>query len=66
MDERVIKLPTVMQLTGMSRSLTYQKIREGVFPAPIKLVEGGRAVGWLASDVANYIEQRAALRGGVK
>jgi prophage regulatory protein len=56
----IIRLPQVLQRTGLSRSTIYTLIKDGHFKAPISL--GRRAVGWLASDVDEFIESRAASR----
>ena len=42
--------------TGLSRSTIYQYIKDGFFPKPIPL--GPRAVGWLESDVSDWIAAR--------
>ena len=42
--------------TGLSRSTIYQYIKDGAFPKPIPL--GPRAVGWLESDVGDWIAAR--------
>ena len=42
--------------TGLSRSTIYQYIKDGVFPKPVPL--GPRAVGWLESDVSDWIAAR--------
>ena len=54
----IFRLPRVKSYTGLSRSAIYQRIAEGTFPRQINL--GGRAVGWLESDVQNWIKQRVA------
>ena len=33
MVSRIIRLPSVLELTGLSRSTIYQKIADGTFPA---------------------------------
>ena len=58
MTRRLIRLPEVRGLTGLSKSSIYASIAEGTFPAQIPL--GGRAVGWYEDDVDNWIEQRGA------
>lgn len=58
MDDTILRLPTVKGRTGLSRSTIYLHIQEGLFPAPIKL--GARAVGWLESDVNDWISARVA------
>jgi len=52
--QTILRLPQVKQLTGLSRSTIYARIKAGQFKAPISL--GARAVGWLASDVDAFIE----------
>lgn len=52
----IIRLPQVKQRTGLSRSTIYSLIRGGQFNAPISL--GARAVGWLDSDVDDFIAER--------
>ena len=49
--------------TGLSRSTIYQYIQDGAFPKPVPL--GPRAVGWLESDVSEWIAGRVKIaRGG--
>ena len=50
------RLPDVMSRTGLSRSTIYDLIGDGKFPAQIKL--GPRAVGWVANEIADWIEER--------
>lgn len=56
MSERILRLPAVKEKTGYSRSSIYLKISQGLFPKPISL--GERAVGWLESEIIDWIEQR--------
>ena len=51
----VLRLPDVKAATGLSRSSIYKRISEDSFPKSINL--GGRCVGWLQSDVENWIKQ---------
>ena len=53
---RILRLPQVQAQVGLSRSTIYLQVQEGTFPAPIKL--GARAVGWLESDVHNWLTNR--------
>lgn len=55
-NNSILRLNEVIKLTGLSRSTIYAYIERGEFPAPIKL--GLRAVGWLASDIQNWIQER--------
>lgn len=52
----LIKLPQVIKLTALSRSSLYSYIKNGEFPAPIKI--GKRAVAWPEARVADWINQR--------
>ena len=58
MAYNILRLPQVKDQTGLSRSAIYQRIADGIFPRQIDL--GGRAVGWLESDIQNWIKQRVA------
>jgi len=54
----VLRLPDVISKTGLSRSAIYARIAEGQFPKQFNL--GGRAVGWLSSDISLWLRQRLA------
>ncbi len=58
MSYTILRLPQVKNQTGLSRSAIYQRIAENKFPKQIAL--GGRAVGWLETDIQNWIKQRLA------
>jgi prophage regulatory protein len=45
---------------GISRATLYRLVKKGLLPPPVKL--GGRAVGWLSTDVTEFIEARAQER----
>jgi len=55
-SKRVMRLPEVINRTGLSRSSIYLRLRQGSFPEKINL--GGRAVGWLDSEIDNWIQER--------
>jgi prophage regulatory protein len=61
-DYRLLRLPQVKTLTGLSKSSIYARIAEGTFPKQIPL--GPRLVVWVESDIQNWIaEQVSASRG---
>ena len=64
MSHKILKLPTVKELTALSRSTIYLRISKGEFPASISL--GGRAVGWLEEDINQWIERRIEESRGAK
>lgn len=53
----ILRLPSVLHVTALSRSTIYAMIAEGDFPKPLKL--GKRAVGWREADVAAWLDERA-------
>lgn len=55
--ERTIREPECRQITGLCRSTRYMMEKEGTFPARRKL--GGRAVGWLLSEVTAWQHSRS-------
>ena len=55
----ILRRHQVQQRTGLSRSTLYQYIKDGVFPASLQL--GPRAVGWLESDISDWITARVKL-----
>lgn len=61
---KVIRLNQVIDSTGLGRSTIYKYITEGKFPAPIKLSE--RCVGWLESEVQQWIKNRIEVRDSTK
>ena len=56
MSYKVLRLPEVIEITGLGRSTIYAKVSRGNFPSPIKL--GERAVGWIDSDVYEWISAK--------
>lgn len=58
-EPTILRRRQVQQRTGLSRSTLYQYIKDGVFPASIQL--GPRAVGWLESDVSDWISARVKI-----
>ena len=56
MEQMILRLPKVKAITGLSRSTIYLRMSEGTFPQHISL--GSRAVGWLRSEVAEWMDQR--------
>ena len=55
-DVILLRLPEVKAMTGLSKSSLYALIREGTFPAPVRL--GPRAVAWVKSEVRQWAVER--------
>ena len=47
-----LRLPEVLERTGLSRSTIYVRLDHGRFPRPVPL--GGHAVGWIESEVDEW------------
>ena len=56
MMHNIMTLPAVMARTGLSRSTIYLRISKGCFPRSISL--GGRAVGWIDTEVNEWVAQQ--------
>ena len=59
---QVYKTAAVSRITGKCRSSIYQGIKNGTFPAPIKL--GARSIGWLSTDIDAWINSRVEATSG--
>jgi prophage regulatory protein len=57
---KLLKLNTVIAVTGVSRSHIYALAQKGQFPKPVKLTE--RSSAWVASEVEEWIESRIQAR----
>ncbi|MFN7040873.1 MAG: helix-turn-helix transcriptional regulator [Acidovorax temperans] len=55
-DDRLIRLPEVLRLTGMCRSALYNQMALGQFPRSIKI--GPRAASWSLNEVRRWIGSR--------
>jgi predicted DNA-binding transcriptional regulator AlpA len=51
-EERMIRLPEVLSMTGESRTQCYENIKTGLHPAPRK---DGRASLWVLSEMRAYV-----------
>ena len=57
MRNRILRLPEVLDRTGLKRSTLFRRRRVGEFPQPLKL--GGprsRAVGWFENDIDAWMD----------
>jgi prophage regulatory protein len=53
---QVLRLPQVIQITGLCRSLIYQLEADDRFPRRIRI--GSRAVGWLHDEIQQWLTDR--------
>jgi prophage regulatory protein len=59
-SNRMLRLKTVLDRTGLSRSTLYRKINEGTFPRQIPISING--AGWHESEVSRWIANPPAYR----
>lgn len=58
--DRIIRLRTVLDRTGLSRSTVYRKIAEGTFPSQVRISMHG--AGWRESAINRWIEDPVGWR----
>ncbi len=56
----VLRRREVQARTGLSRSSIYLRMAQGTFPRAIPL--GPRAVGWVETEVDDWLDERVAER----
>lgn len=55
---RILRVRQVCEKTGLSRSTVYELVAEGVMPPPVRV--GHRTVGWVESEVDEFLRLRIA------
>ena len=60
----LLRLPAVLERTGMSRTRLYASLAKGDFPRPVKLGSSpsSRAIGFVESEIDAWINARIAER----
>ena len=61
-DDRTLRLPEVVLMTGLSESTLYRQIKAGQFPEQKQLSPG--AVGWKLGDIRRWLQDRPAASNG--
>ncbi|ODT70964.1 MAG: DNA-binding protein [Pelagibacterium sp. SCN 63-23] len=59
MLEKHLRLPAVIDATGLSRSTIYDMMKAGSFPRPVNI--GMRAVAWPESAIAAWLQSRQTI-----
>lgn len=54
----LLRLPQVKERVGLGRTAIYDGIKDGTFPAPIRL--GRRCVAWPSDVVDRWVRERIA------
>ena len=57
--DRMMRLPEVLEVTGLSHATIWRWVKSGDFPAPVKLGSlRTRSIGWRFSDVQRWFDSR--------
>ncbi|MBK2093729.1 AlpA family transcriptional regulator [Francisella philomiragia] len=57
---KIIRLKTVLEITSLSRSTIYDYMSRDLFPKQVKI--GENSVGWVLSEVEDWINNRISER----
>ncbi len=57
--QRIVRMRQLTELVGIAPSTIYDLVAKGKFPAPFKLVQGGRASGWLLVTIEDWMRDRS-------
>lgn len=61
MPQTFYRMPKVSEKTGLSASTIWLKVKRKEFPAPVRISgPEGRAVGWVSTEVDDWIAARIA------
>lgn len=56
---KMLRLPEVMERTGLKRSTIYKWLNEKSFPQPVKL--GARLIAWREAEIEEWIATRTSV-----
>jgi len=60
----IMRRVEVERETGLSRSTIYQRVKDGTFPAPLKIGPG--STGWRVADIEAFLASPAEYRVGAR
>jgi prophage regulatory protein len=53
-SDRILRIKTVLERTGLSRSTMYRKMQNGTFPRNVQI--STRCAGWCESAIAEWLK----------
>lgn len=62
LEDRLLRRPEVLAMTGLSKAALYALIERGHFPRPVHI--GLRAVAWWRSEVVAWMTSRERTEPG--
>lgn len=60
MQNKILRIRSVIEKVGLSRSTIYALCKSGKFPKQICITD--RCVGWLEEEIDEFLNQRASCR----
>jgi prophage regulatory protein len=61
---RIYRIAEVQHITGVSRTTLWRWVNSGCFPAQVRL--GSRNIGWVSTDIDEWIENLPKVVEGVQ
>jgi prophage regulatory protein len=59
-SHRIVRMQEVTERVALKPSTIYGMVQVGKFPAPFKIIPGGRAAGWMLQDIEAWLRMRAS------
>lgn len=59
-SDKILRMRTVLERTGLSRSTVYRKVQDGTFPPKVKISE--HCCGWRESEINRWMADPVAFR----
>ena len=61
--DRILRIPEVVKITGLSRTTIWRRVKSDDFPAPVRLGSlATRSVGWRESQINDWLDSRPELQ----
>ncbi|CAM4182847.1 helix-turn-helix transcriptional regulator [Vibrio neonatus] len=62
-QQRLVRMPEVLRITGLSKSSVYDRMNRGLFPKSVSL--GGRSIAFVESEVNQWVNSQISQRDKV-
>ena len=57
--ERIMRIPEVVEVTGLSKTTIWRRVKSRDFPAPVRLGSlATRSVGWREGEIKRWLDSR--------
>jgi prophage regulatory protein len=63
--QRMLRKSELPMFVGIQRTVIDEAIKNGEFPKPVPITDGGRAVAWLEDELIAWQAARVAKRDGM-